>query len=212
MLLHRYSGENGYPPLASIASRVSCNAPSLVAVRTSLQGEHGATLALEAMHHKGVARGYRPALFPLIIGGRSVPFTSESGANGDGGMRSPASSRGNGWTISLCLSRAELHDPADPLPTAAEPGRQRIRLCAAYRQQFHPVPCAVEAAGSRGAHSRGRLHPVIDRTFPFAAELWPTRSQLVGNVPPGLMRAASASGETACWSAIVVPAMIIRPN
>ena len=29
---------------------------------------------------------------------------------------------------------------------------------------------------------------MIDRTFPFAAELWPTRSQLVGNVPPGLMR------------------------
>ena len=43
----------------------------------------------------------------------SIP-TSESGANGDGGMRSPSSSRGNGWTISLCLSRD--HTPVLALP------------------------------------------------------------------------------------------------
>ena len=35
-------------------------------------------------------------------------------ANGDGGMRSPSSSRGNGWTISLCLSRD--HTPVLALP------------------------------------------------------------------------------------------------
>ena len=44
------------------------------------------------------------------------------------------------------LRRAELHDPADPLPAAPEPGGQRVRLRAAYRQQFHHVPRAVGAA------------------------------------------------------------------
>src|SRR6266436_8977714 len=34
--------------------------------------------ALEALHHKGVVRGYRPAFFRLIIGGRSLPSTGES--------------------------------------------------------------------------------------------------------------------------------------
>jgi hypothetical protein len=37
--------------------------------------------ALEAPHHDGVSRGYRPALFRLIIGGRSLRSTRESGAN-----------------------------------------------------------------------------------------------------------------------------------
>src|SRR5882762_1735421 len=34
--------------------------------------------ALEAPHHDGVSRGYRPALFRLIIGGRSAFFVGDS--------------------------------------------------------------------------------------------------------------------------------------
>ena len=34
--------------------------------------------ALEALHHKGVVRGYRPAFFRLIIGGRSLCSGSQS--------------------------------------------------------------------------------------------------------------------------------------
>jgi hypothetical protein len=66
------------------------------------------------MHHKGVARGYRPALFRLIIGGRSVPSSGESGEFMRGlvarefrlGSRgisdSPAGYGRNRWAASLC--------------------------------------------------------------------------------------------------------------
>ena len=57
------------------------------------------------------------------------------------------------------VRRAELHDPAHPLPAASGAGRERVRLRAAYRQQFPDLPRAVGAAGSRGAHRRGRVDP-----------------------------------------------------
>src|SRR6267378_4563186 len=34
--------------------------------------------ALGALHHKGVVRGYRPAFFRLIIGGRSLSSSTEA--------------------------------------------------------------------------------------------------------------------------------------
>src|SRR5262245_16821509 len=55
------------------------------------------------------------------------------------------------------LRRAELHDSPDPLPAAPVARGQRVRLRAAYRQQLHHVPGAVEAPRTRSAHRRGRL-------------------------------------------------------
>ena len=55
------------------------------------------------------------------------------------------------------LCRAELHDPANPLPVASEPGGERVRLRPAHGQQFPDIPRAVGIAGPRGAHRGGRV-------------------------------------------------------
>src|SRR5215472_14939328 len=49
--------------------------------------------------------------------------------------------------------------PAFPLSATPGPGGQRVRLRAAYRQQFPHLSGAVGIAGSRGAHRRGRVDP-----------------------------------------------------
>ena len=86
------------------------------------------------LNRSSCAEVYARDLVPLRVHGATTELTlaggtsssnhlrstSESGANGDGGMRSPSSSRGNGWTISLrpfaepnCTIRL-IHYPPQP--------------------------------------------------------------------------------------------------
>jgi non-haem dioxygenase in morphine synthesis N-terminal len=68
--------------------------------------------------------------------------------------------------------RTELHDPTDPLSAAPQLGGERVRLRPAHRQQFPDLPRAVGAAGSRGAHRRGRVDPAAGAARDIRRQHW----------------------------------------
>src|ERR1700737_1356628 len=75
----------GRAPRAAAVKDAAANAAASAEPAQSVLDRASTVLpfALEALHHKGVVRGYRPAFFRLILGGRYLPSAGESISGGN---------------------------------------------------------------------------------------------------------------------------------
>ena len=145
------------------------------------QPEHQAEFQRELLHHprpRPRPSGYRQQQAalrpqPLAGGHARVPRRDDGVLPGDGGDDDAAGAAFRDGARPACrlfrrgLRRAELHDPADPLPAAPVARGQRVRLRTAYRQQLHHLPGAVELPGLevRTAEGDWIRPPAVPGTF-----------------------------------------------